>query len=240
MNNIKFILYNEHVDENFYPLPAKKVIPDWYKNLKKYPYPKEIATSAKQLLDSKSYTVPLTVKNCTPVLDYLTGGYIIRQHADVFISQEDPENKTKNPHWYWWTPTGDNKEISFHIFEQMPIELNGKQNVYLKFNQPWGIKTPKGYSCLFYQPEFFFEKRFRLLPAIVDTDRYHNPVNFPGIITSTDKDFTIEAGTPLMVVFPFKREDWKLEIVSLKENILKKSVAEHWYQRFFHSDKTYE
>ena len=46
------------------------------------------------------------------------------------------------------------------------------------------------------------------LPGIVDTDRSPQPINFPFFIK---KNFvgTIEVGTPVVQLIPFKRDDWK-------------------------------
>ena len=72
---------------------------------------------------------------------------------------------------------------SGHSHSQCPIELEGKKKSYFKISLPWRIKTPPGYSCLFMQPYYHFEKEFALLPAIIDTDVCDlNSVHFPGYL----------------------------------------------------------
>jgi hypothetical protein len=240
MNKIQFITNTENAKNFYAPIPLKKLIPDWYKEIGKYIVDKKLAEDAKYLLSEKYTSIPLTGKACVPLLDYITGGYVIRLQSDVLIKQEGIDPTTGTPLWYWFAAAKDLINISYHLFEQLPIEIKGKRHVYLKFTPPWAVKTPKGYSCLFYQPEMFFEDRFKLFPAIVDTDTYNNPVSFPGIITTTEESFKIEAGTPLMVVFPFKREEWESEIVSAKKSFIPRFMAQDWYKKIFHSRKSYE
>ena len=60
------------------------------------------------------------------------------------------------------------------------------------------------------QPVYQFEKRFTVLPGIVETDHYHH-INFPTIWHST-KDVVIDRGTPFIQVIPFKRDDWDFKV----------------------------
>jgi len=240
MNKIQFLM--PEVPKSYYPpVPLKKVIPDWYKNLSKYIVDKELATNPKYLMDNSYKEAQLTAKSCIPLRDYATSGYVIRAQADCMITQEFPdEDAKKEIIMNWWCVERNLLDINYHPNSQLPIEINGRKNNYIKFEHKIGIKTPAGYSCLFYQPELFFESRFRLIPGIVDTDTYHNPVSFTGYITSIEKSFKIEAGTPLMVVFPFKREKWESELVHVEKHIIPKFMIVDWYKKIFHSRKSYE
>lgn len=208
---IKFKTDNKLALKHFAPIPSKKLMPEWYKNM-----PLEIEGSkiddAKHMVQSESKTA-FSIKGCVPVQDYLTNGYIIVAHADILITPEyiqETDSKT-----FWWKSQGTS--VQFHAHSQCPVKMHGYSNQYVKFLNSWAIETPKGYSCYFYQPEFFMENRYQLFPAIVDTDGYNiQPVNFPGVIIS-DKSFTIKAGEPIMAVFPFKRENWKSEISYIEE-----------------------
>jgi len=89
-----------------------------------------------------------------------------------------------------------------------------------KFLNPWIIRTPPGYSCLFTSP-FNTEKRdIRLTTGIVDTDNFEAYTNFPFFLTDWDtsksKSKMIKKGTPIALVFPFKRDDWQMNIVNDK------------------------
>jgi len=244
MNTIEFSCYSKEVIDLFPPIAAKKLIPEWYKDLSRHMGDKDKLYSAQHIINEARNEGPsLTIKGCVPVRDYITSGYIIRSPTDMMISHIKNEDKNIEPTWWWCTPQKDLFSCGTHPFQQLPIKLNGTNNSYIKLTQPWGIKTPKGYSCMFFQPEFFFETRFKLLPGIVDTDTYTSPVNFPGLITAEQEDFTIEAGTPLMVVFPFKREEWKAKINYKPIEEVKSFKSIFWtrtYERLFHTRKSYD
>lgn len=217
----------------FPPISAKKLVPDWYKD-------HELEISDVQQLASGSN---LSVKRCIPVLDYITSGYIIRNYTDIVVRRN------------WSSTHGEDfnidfkmtniPPISFHSTDQMQIKRNGHFKKIAKFNGVWGIETPAGYSSLFYQPEYFNERRFKIFPGIVDTDQYVDPIGFPFMFEdSTEKEeYIIEAGTPLVCVFPFKRQEWTSEIRPYEKNnkaaILMKTIWNGAYRKFMHSKKSY-
>ena len=73
-------------------------------------------------------------------------------------------------------------------------------------------------------PTYQFEKRFTVLPGIVETDSYHH-VNFPSIWHTT-KDAIIERGTPFIQVIPFKRDEWNISVDEMNEYDIKNDEAE--------------
>jgi hypothetical protein len=84
-----------------------------------------------------------------------------------------------------------------------------------------------------------------ILEGIVDTDGYNAAVQFPFII---DEGFEgiIPAGTPIVQVIPFKREDWKMQIGNdqdRKHNLmvhnLLRSVWINGYRNKWRKPKTY-
>jgi len=216
----------------YYPKPADKSIPNWYKELNSY-----ISGEKKPVGNG---TTTSTIKRCMPVFDAITGGYIIYTYVDIFVTQKtvltEDETSTKETFPYYEWPSF--KPMSFHDKEQAPNHPNRKnlQTVYPKWNNPWSIKTPKGYSCLFTQP-MHRESPFTILDGIVDTDRYTAPVNFPFVLNDWKFDGVIPAGTPMAQVIPFKREKWQLEIG--KEEDLKNQLEVTRYLRtsFFDSYK---
>ena len=56
-------------------------------------------------------------------------------------------------------------------------------------------------ATVVYLPFFSF-------PAIVDTDEYKTAVHIPFLVKKNWTG-TIKKGTPIIQVFPFKREDWQ-------------------------------
>ena len=99
-----------------------------------------------------------------------------------------------------------------------------------KFLNPWIIKTPPGYSCLFVPPLNNADDRFSIIPAIVDTDSFTMWINFPFIVNG-DKypvlDTELKKGTPYVQVIPFKRDSWKMKIEEQKE------VEKMWLGKYF-------
>ena len=98
-----------------------------------------------------------------------------------------------------------------------PFVSKNKSLPFHKLLNPWTIKTPPGYSCLFLPPMNNSDDRFSIIPGIVDTDTFPYEINFP-IIINGDKypilETVIKIGTPIVQVIPFKREKWKMKIIT--------------------------
>jgi hypothetical protein len=222
---IEFISYDKSAEIHYPPVPVSKFIPDWYKDL-----PKDIS--------HEDLTVPSS-KRCMPLQDYLTGGYVIRNSYETdikFAPDEDGILRASNI-----CPAKD--YVSGHPFQQAPVMQNGVRKHYFKIGNSWLIKTPPGYSCHFYQPFYLFNEDFRMLPGIVDTDKHDDAVNFVGI--GLKNHFVIKPGDPLVVVYPFKRDDWKMDVSYdnyQNKNKYRYYVKKAWhgtYSRLFHSRKKF-
>ena len=206
---IKFIASKEYIDATkIFPEPSKLNIPLWFKELKHSETNK-------------------TVKGCMPFLDTLTTGYTIKMPIDYYISHNFKKEGERYTEGY--TRLNNYKDINLnikgeseiHSVEQLgtkcPFVNKNKNLPFYKILNPWLIKTPPGYSCLFLPPMNNGDDRFSIIPGIVDTDGLDQEVNFP-IIINGDKypvlETTIKAGTPLVQVIPFKREEWKMVVES--------------------------
>lgn len=220
--------------EHFPPVPAKKLIPEWYKDVPVHLEEINAKSVIQSGMDISAGINFLTIKGCIPVADYLTSGYIIRAASDIVITPErDGDNK-----FFWWL--SNHSKVDTHTHQQCPIKIKGVRNTYMKLISDWCVETPAGYSCYFYQPELFFEDRFKLFPAIVDTDSYNHQISFPGLVLA-EENFVITAGTPLMVVFPFKREEWAMQTNHLKEKTPNPITLfiERAYKNMFHKQKKF-
>jgi len=209
--------------EEFAPKPADKFIPPWYKDMDSY-----ISKNKGTIIGTSNGTI----KKCMPVFDAISSGYIITSYVDVYIRQ-DEKNETmyngpidisginsqpgyESPHY---------EPIGFHPIEQaLNHPYRGNHVIsYPKWVNPWGIKTPPGYSTLVIQP-MHRDSIFTILPGIVDTDKYNAPINFPFTFNEADKfEGLIPAGTPIAQVIPFKRDSWEMEIgkdKDVKESLL--------------------
>ena len=223
------------VSEKYCPKPATSFIPEWYKKLESY-----IGGEKKPTGDGRTSA---TVKRCMLVFDAIVGGYIIVSPADVFVSQKEAQDGTKQPYFEW----SNHGLIHFHPIEQMPEHPNRNGHLaYPKWINSWSIKTPKGYSTLFIQP-MHRESAFTILSGIVDTDTYTAPVNFPFVLNDVNFEGLIPAGTPIAQVIPLKRDDWKMQIGSKEINeeaqnvtLLKSSKFFDGYKTFFRQNKEYK
>jgi hypothetical protein len=220
------------------PKPASSLIPDWYKNTESY-----IGKEKKTNSIGGTYA---TIKRCMPVFDAITAGYIITLPADVYVSVRDYEaqdSKTgkiieglpikKMQHFEWSAFS----LIEFHPIEQAPLHPDKKPYAYPKWNNPWSIKTPKGYSTLFVQP-FHRESVFTILPGVVDTDQYSAPVNFPFVINDPSFEGLIPMGTPIAQVIPVKRDSWKMELGNQEDLVKQTTITQRLQTKFFDRYKT--
>ena len=229
---IEFTTQDKLALEMFPPVPASAVIPDWYRTL---PLSVSECTYKERIRGGPG--TQFSVKGCIPILDYLTSGYVLRLHTDVGFTVEAINGEDV----LWWY-TGNGPEcVSMHHHVQLPIQIDGVRKSYVKFSLPWTIKVPSGYSCLFYQPEFLFNEHLRLLPAIVDCDSYTQQINFPGYFLKHGS-FKIEAGTPLVVVLPYKRDEWASS-VNFAPDVSPSPIARYFergYKKLFHSKKSFK
>jgi hypothetical protein len=211
------------VAKEYIPKPAIHFIPSWYKEMEAS-FPKE------RTVDSLA-----TIKKCIPVLDAITAGYIIVSPCDVYVSIKDGE-----PTYNSAIPN----LIAFHPRKQAYKHPTANEFQFPKWINPWSIKTPKGYSCLFIPPMHNSNKHFVIFEGIVDTDNYFAPVNFPFILKDPTVEFMIPAGTPIAQVIPFKRDIWKSKFSNDKEssNEITRYLDSQFfdrYKRMFWNRKSY-
>lgn len=171
------------------PLPAKKVIPEWYKRLPNFTSEDEHRTQWPMR----------TVKRCPPVFDSMAAGWILRTPADIDIRissngegvswRSDFSLETIQPH--------ESAQIAGHPKDRLPP---------LKFLNYWHMQTPPGWSTLFVNPLNRQHTIIDAVPGIVETDKYFEFVNFPSfLVPQKDKTFTIPRGFPIVQAIPFKR-----------------------------------
>lgn len=191
------------IDEEFYPIPSSKNLPTWYKKTNSFFNSKKF-----EIVDGVQNT---TIKKCMPVFDSMTAGYIIKTWVDVYVK------KTEDgfPHYSW--PGYD--ALSFHAISQAPNHPSNNSFPFPKWNSPWSIKTSRGYSCLFIPPMHNPNGIFTIMPGMVDTDLYINPVNFPFTLDDPNFQGMIPAGTPICQVIPFKRDSFKMNISEKEKDI---------------------
>jgi hypothetical protein len=171
------------------PVPARTVQPAWFKKLP--------GVDREQLTATDN---GLTVKRCVPFLDALSLGWIVPLAATVRLEIGD-EGRTVTAGWEF-----DREMVSHHN----PGQTAGgpwEPRPTMKFHNPWTIRTPPGWSCLFVPPLNRPNGVFEVLSGFVDTDTYVAPVNFPFVATASDGVHTLPKGMPIIQVVPFPRDE---------------------------------
>ena len=156
-----------------------------------------------------------SLRTCAGTVDYLSAGVTLPLWTNVYFR-----------------PTSDNTGWEFgaddmsppanvNIISGFPFESTGKcpmtdvreieTGVYPKLINPWRIETAPGWSTLFLPLLWEPNKNWSIVPAIVHTDFYHT-ANVVLNIT-TDKEFNIRYGTPMVQLIPFKRSNDYEEIL---------------------------
>jgi hypothetical protein len=221
----KEIIFTEviSVAHEYAPKPATRFVPEWYKKIEsRFP-------------ESKNPESLPTIKKCMPVFDSITAGYIIVSPCDVYVSFKDGE-----PHYQTAIPG----IIDYHPRKQGYLHPSANEFPFPKWLNPWAIKTPKGYSCMFKPPAHNPNEWFEILEGIVDTDAYFAAVQFPFVLKNPTAEFMIPAGTPIAQVIPFKREEWKSSLnndTTSTFNINRYLGSQFFdrYKRLFWSKKSY-
>lgn len=198
-----------------FPKPSRLLIPDWYKNMSLF------------LHDEKKYKIGpdlsapnTTVKGCTPFLESLMLGYEIQLSSDVEVT-----NNIQNGQYdfKWMIPTFE--LVSAHHPDQFPgLEKNDfYENFVMKWNNEFIIKTPPGYSTLFFHPLNRADLPFYSFSGVVETDSYFLPINFPFLTKKIQGSTIIEKGTPIIQFFPFKRDDWNSKKLKNQSDLVDKN-----------------
>ena len=182
------------------PYPAVKQLPQWFLNMDPYSNINNPNFPTDGKLHFRNRSANATFKKCVPLLDGMSAGYIVSLWADVMVEQENGI-----PLIYWKTHNDvflKHGESSDHIVP--PV---GYQNSVYKYLNCWIPQTPKGYSCLIISPLGYGDLPFKVIPAIVDTDRSTLELVFPMWVKEGFEGI-VEKGTPMVQIIPFKRDDW--------------------------------
>ena len=205
------------------PIPAKTVLPDWFRKLPAVDQHHQSTTNN-----------GLTVKRCMPFLDAMTTGWILPLAATVRLEIKDA-GRSVEAGWEF-----DRVMVSNHGAHQ--VAGNPREpSPPCKFHNYWAIRTPPGWSCLFLPPLNRPGQPFECVAGIVDTDTYTAHVHFPFFATAADGLYTVEKGTPLVQVIPFRRDtatvtadiraETRMEAAE-RETIHRNTIAgQGWYRK---------
>lgn len=217
MNKITFLASYPELDGVFpEPEPTSRHIPQWYKN-------------QPSMIDDKIEhgTMKLTVKKCQAFFDAMSLGYVLKMPVDLYIDTTQERMEIQ-------LPTEMNqyrsKILSHHSTEQVshyPTNTNIYMDDILRIHPIWMVKTEPGYSTLFMP--LIHQEHLPLKPveAIIDSDNFFSDGHLSYFVEKGFKG-VIKQGTPIVQVFPFKRDDWEMELVrdfpENEKNIQRKKV----------------
>lgn len=191
----KYIKIASKLEEIDLLSPAKKFVPEWYKNIKTY--------NEKNIEFEKDNSNKKNIKNCVPFFDSLVNGYIATLYTDIHVSDTPDGYK-----YIRWSKHEEPIEVRNPSQNPMPIP-SGCAPDQFSWRFPYYFKSEKGYSLLFTHPLNRFDLPFITLSGIVDSEFAAQPGNLPFFIK---KDFTgiIKQGTPIVQIIPIKNESWKI------------------------------
>jgi len=182
------------------PESATRNVPEWYKE-------------QPSMIDDKleDGTLKLTVKKCQAFFDAMALGYMLKMPVDIYIDATGPTIDVQIP-----------KELekmrgmilSQHSREQvshLPIDEDLYMPHILRIHPTWLAQTEPGYSTLFLSPLHSDGYPLKAVEAIIDTDSFTSDGHLSFFVKKGFKGI-LKQGTPLAQIFPFKREDWEMEI----------------------------
>lgn len=219
------------------PRPAKNYIPDWFKNL-----PPFAGGHTPTITGNRADS---TEKQCVPLLDTFSAGYIQEAWCDISIR------------------VGNDGKISItsaNMVENIVMTRGGPNRIipkdknyyssyddHLNWYSHWEPKTPPGWSTYYSHPFNQYDVPFRTIDGIIDTDKWWIGGSVPFLL-KTGFEGIIPQGTPLYQMIFFKREDWKSKILKYEEIEkqrlkLHSKVFNHFYggyKKYMWAKKTYE
>jgi hypothetical protein len=240
-NIISFYPLNESTYEFApHPMPAAKNMPSWYRD-----QPGAIDDGAMLAAVGQPSS---TVKKCMPIFDAITGGYIIVAPMDIFVDATNPDKLQFQAPLAMGQFKGD--MFATHDRQQyanMPMDPNRYHRDLLRIMPFWAVSTPKGFSTMFLNPLHRDASPLTAIPGIIDTDGFPSDGHLSFMVEKNFKGI-IKQGTPLVQVFPVRRDNWKMEIRTPEESapffkrlrLNLRSTFNNGYKQKFRSPKEYK
>lgn len=178
------------------PIPAKKYLPEWFKNAESF------------YVDSKNPENGKRpgLKECKPYMDMMIAGYYLVFPCDIFV--ETKENGDISISW--------EDDIFQNFIAERPKEMGatmprpyGFASNHLVFSGMWGWKTPKGWSTIVTHPINQVDLPFHTVSAFMDSDTFNGAGNIPFFIRENWTG-TLKKGTPFAQIIPVKRDRWMM------------------------------
>lgn len=204
-NKIKFISNRAWLNANSVskPEPIVKSIPSWFREADRFA---KDPRSGDYYIGPDNGKIP-TWKACPALLDIMSTGYMLKTPCDLefYVNGQGVISvKTNNPFYQDFCSA----RLPMPQFEHP----KGYYENHFAWFPDWAISVPEGYSVLYSQPYNRFELPFLTTSGIIDNDKVNMPGTMPFFLREGFVG-TISAGTPFAQMIPFKREDWKSELI---------------------------
>ena len=189
--------------ETFMPIiPASSYKPKWLATARSK-YSEKLA--GQQLIDRRY----ASVHRCPGIIDLMNSGWIVRAWQDFTIETNGDGGSFK-----WNAAIACNQFTNIDdiggmpasfLTDYLPKRIDTLKSV-IKFNSPWLVTVPKGWSLLSMPMLYSDDGRFTSCPGILDTemDKFVNIQVFWHKLNSIE---VIKAGTPLahLVLMPTRK-----------------------------------
>jgi hypothetical protein len=166
-----------------------------------------------------------TARRCPAFADLYKHMYVLPMWCDVSLTYEGAETGKCQ----WETPNIDIFNLDIHGNQQFIDFLpESKKDWHMvwKFNSPWLLKTPKGYSVLQLPLTYEFNPDFEVMSGVIDTDIHHQ-LTIP-VVQKRLGNIEIKRGTPLCMYLPFKRDKFELEVVLETQELWVDKMKNYW------------
>ena len=204
MKKIKFMAKDRQTfDLHEPPIPAINGLPQWYKDIPAY-------KNTNQKIFGRNSS---TVKQCLPLFDAMTAGYLVTLPCDIAVVRINGNQKVQ------WQPDMPLFDIeNFERSHGIPVPLHHDPTIWRVVTYPVTI-VPEGYSTFITGPINRFDLPFTVITGFVDSDTLHGALTVSLFFVS-DFEGIIEKGTPIAQIIPIKRENWQHEIIEPDEKYL--------------------
>jgi hypothetical protein len=229
------------------PEPSYLHVPKWFKDMPRY-----------QRGDTTLHLQPsnLTAKHCVPLMDGFTSGYTLTTAYDLEVTGVDkvlPPEMLNDPnisinapasiikHSYPGMPIINHRELE--LAKDIPTPEGHYPGVWT-WSTPMQIITPPGYSVWFMHPANRYDLPFITSSGVIDCDNNGGYGGFIPFFLRKGFEGIIPKGTPIIQIFPFKRENWEKydspELENLMGPLKQTAVGSGFYRNNAWTKKTYK
>ena len=185
------------------PIPAKRGLPDWLKEMSMNAYSADLGMEVR------------TVKQCPPFVDAMGFGFLMPLATDIHVDKGRFD-------WGWDVGPSTvgrytRSPISFHMNTQaIGSPLFDEDRFIVKFSNFWTVELEPGYSLLVTHPFNRVDLPFLTLTGLVDADSYKdNTIQFIAAWLDADFKGVLPKGLPVAQCIPVPRQRMAMQFGEL-------------------------